>query len=484
MSKNNTSVASNFLWKFAERISAQLVTLVVSVVLARLLEPSHYGIISMVMVFITIANVFVSDGFGSALIQKKDADRLDFSSVLVANLSLSVILYFVLFFTAPFIEKFFGNNYQLLTPVIRVLSLRLILSAVNSVQQAYVSRKMIFKKFFWATLSGTVISAVVGIAMAYKGLGVWALVAQYLTNTTIDTIILQLSLKKWPGFKISFDRLKSLFSFGWKILGASLLNNGYQELRTLLIGKFYTSADLAYYSKGNQFPSIVVININTSIGSVLFPKLSTMQDDIQLMKNSVRKSIRLSAYLLTPMMFGLAAISTPFIRFLLTDKWLLAVPFLQLFCIYYLAQPIHTANIQAIKALGRSDILLKLEIIKKVIELTALVISLTISVTAVAVVAVILNYLFIFINAYPNKKLMGYTTKEQLSDLIPILLLGVIMGGVVIMLGRLPLADLPLMAIQIVAGIVVYLMLSIITGKKEFYILFDFVKSFLKSHIH
>lgn len=480
MTKKN-GVVSNLAWKFAERISAQVVTLVVSIVLARLLDPSHYGIVAMVTVFITIANVFVQDGFGSALIQKKDADELDFSSVLIINLALAIFLYFLLFFTAPFISSFYGEGYEQLTPVLRVLSLRLILSAINSVQQAYVSRKMIFKKFFWATLLGTITSAIVGIGMAYCGFGVWALVAQYLTNTTIDTIILQLSLNKWPRLRLSWERVKGLFSYGWKILGASLLNNGYQELRTLLIGKIYTSSDLAYYSKGKQFPELLVININTSIGSVMFPKMSKEQDDLEKLKETTRKSIRFSSYVLSPLMFGLAAVATPFITLLLTDKWLFAVPFLQLYCLFYLAQPIHTANMQAIKALGKSDTFFKLEIIKKSIEIIVLLAVMRISVIAIAISATILNWLFIFVNSYPNNKLLHYSVKEQIKDIFPPIIMGFVMAGIVLMCGQFNLPQLPLMIIQIAVGAIVYIGLSWVLKNKEFLYLVNMVKKALKS---
>lgn len=478
--KNGT--VSNLIWKFAERITAQTVTLVVSIVLARLLDPSHYGMVAMVTVFITIANVFVQDGFGSALIQKKNADELDFSSVLIANLVLSVFLYFLLFFTAPLISSFYGEGYEQLTPVLRVLSLRLILSAINTVQQAYVSRKMIFKKFFWATFFGTVVSAAVGIGMAYRGYGVWALVAQYLTNTTIDTIILQISLNVWPEMRFSSERITGLFSYGWKILGASLLNNGYQELRTLLIGKIYTSSDLAYYSRGKQFPEVLVININTSIGSVMFPKMSKEQDDAARLKETTRQAIRFSSYILSPMMFGLAAVADLFVSLLLTDKWLFAVPFLRLYCIFYLMQPIHTANMQAIKALGRSDIFFHLEIIKKTIELLTLVVVMRISVFAIAASAAALNVLFIFVNSFPNQKLLDYSIGEQLRDIFPPIVMGTVMMGIVLPAGRLPLPQLPLMLLQIVIGAGVYILISLVSKNKEFMTLLGMGRSFFRRH--
>lgn len=478
MSKNN-SLIINFAWKFAERISAQLVTFIVSVILARLLEPSHYGIIAMVMVFITITNVLVQDGFGSALIQKKNADDLDFSSVLVANLCLSIFLYLILFFTAPLISTFYNEKFGLLVPIIRILGLRIILSALNSVQHAYISRIMNFKKFFWATLYGTILSAFLGILLAYHGFGVWALVAQYLTNTLIDTIVLQISIKKFFKLQFSFERLKGLFKFSWKILGASLLNNGYQEFRTLLIGKIYSSADLAYYSRGKQFPELLVININTSIGSVLFPKMSTVQDDTYKIKEITRQSIRFSSYILTPMLFGLAAIANPFINFLLTEKWLFVVPFLQMYCLFYLVQPIHTANMQAIKALGRSDIFLKLELVKKAIELIILLLCIKVSVIAIVVSATVLNWLFIFVNSYPNRKLLRYTISEQLKDIFSPIAMGFVMVIVVTMIGKIKINPSILLIVQIFSGIITYILLSYFSKNKEFMFLISKIKYYI-----
>jgi O-antigen/teichoic acid export membrane protein len=479
MSKKNGGVASNVAWKLAERLSAQIVTLIVSIILARLLEPSHYGIISIVTIFITLANVFVSDGFGSALIQKKDADDLDFSSVLSFNILFSIFLYLVLFLFAPYISAFYGDGYELLCPVIRVLGLRIIASGINSVQQAYVARKMIFKKFFLATLIGTIVSAIIGIWMAYNGYGVWSLVAQYLINTTVDTIILGISLKWWPGLKVSLARLKELLKYGWKILGASLLVTGFMELRALIIGKMYSSDDLAYYDKGKQFPNLIVTNVNTSIGAVLFPKMSQQQNNIPLVKETTRKSIRFSSYLMSPMMLGLAAIATSFVSVILTDKWLPCVPLLQLFCIIYLFQPIHTANMQAIKAIGRSDVYMWLEIIKKTIEIIVLLITMFFSVNAIVIGMAVMTTSFVFLNAFPNKKLLGYSIKEQLKDIFPSIFMGALMFAIVYSLSLLPLSPIGVLAVQVVAGVSVYLLMSLITKNNEFTYLISLFKAFL-----
>ena len=470
------SLLSNLSWKFAERISAQLVTMIVSIILARMLEPSHYGIISIVTIFITFANVFVSDGLGSALIQKKDADALDFSSVLWVNVLFSIVLYFILYFVAPYIAAFYGEGYEILTPVLRILSFRLILSAINSVQQAYVSKKMIFYKFFWATLGGTVASAIVGIWMAYNNYGVWALVAQYLTNTTVDTVILGISLRKKPLFRISLQRLKILLKFGVHVLSTSLIITGYQELRALIIGKVYSSADLAYYDKGKQFPNLLITNVNSSIGSVLFPKLANEQDDILKVKNITRNSIRFSSLLLSPLMMGLAAVSTPFVVVVLTEKWLPCVPLLQWFCIIYLFQPIHTANMQAIKAMGRGDILLKLEITKKIIELITIGATMFISVKAMVVGLAVITTVFTFFNAYPNIKLLNYTIKEQLLDILPSIVMSLIMFIIVNFVGMFDIDNFLKLCLQVSVGIVVYLILCVISKNKEFKYLMDFIK--------
>lgn len=467
MKKNNPGLLSNLVWKFAERITAQLVTLVVSLILARLLEPQHYGMVSVVMIFITIANVFVSDGFGSALIQKKDADALDFSTVLYFNIAFSIVLYLVLFISAPFIQRFYGEEYALITPVLRVLGLRLILSAINSVQQAYVSRNMIFRMFFLSTLLGTVVSAIVGIALAYMGAGVWAIVAQYMSNTTVDTIVLAVRLKEKPIVAFSFQRLHGLILYGINILGANLLVCGYQELRALIIGKLYTSSDLAFYDRAKQFPQVFITNINSSIGAVLFPKISKEQDDLARVKETARLSIRFSSFFISPLMIGLAVVAEPLVRVLLTDKWIACVPMLQLFCLLYLVQPIHTANMQAIKAIGRSDVFAKLEIIKKSIELISLLMVMRKGVFAIVVNMTVLNILFVLVNMLPNVRLLNYHLMEQMRDILPNLLMGVVMGVTVYLLKFLHLPEVYLLVLQIVSGAIIYISLSAVTKNDE-----------------
>ena len=273
---DNKVVTLNFFWRFFERCGAQGVSFIVSIVLARLIAPEAYGMIALVTVFTTILQVFVDSGMANALIQKKDADDLDFSTVFYFNIVICILLYSVIFFAAPVIAKFYDQPE--LIAIVRVLCITVVISGVRNVQQAYVSRTMQFKRFFFSTTGGTIGAAVIGITMAYLGLGVWALVIQQIVNATIGTIILWITVKWRPKKMFSLQRLKVLFAFGWKLLVASLIDRVYNELRSLIIGKMYSSADLAYYNRGNQFPNIIVTNINTSIDSVLLPTMSAEQD--------------------------------------------------------------------------------------------------------------------------------------------------------------------------------------------------------------
>ena len=315
---SNKRVIINFLWRFAERCGAQLVTFLVSLILARLLEPEVYGTIALVTVLITILNVFIDSGMANALIQKKDADDLDFSSMFYFNIAVCCLLYLLMFLAAPLIAAFY--EIPELTPVVRVLSLTLIISGLKNVQQAYVSRTMQFKRFFFATLGGTVGAAVVGILMAYRGLGIWALVAQQLFNTAVDTLVLWITVRWRPRRVFSFERLKGLLSYGWKLLVSALLDTVYNNIRQLIIGKLYTSADLAYFNRGKQFPNLFITNVNSSIDSILLPTMSREQDDKSRMKDLTRRAIKTSTYIMAPLMVGLACCAVPLIRFLLTDK--------------------------------------------------------------------------------------------------------------------------------------------------------------------
>lgn len=475
---NNKTIFSNLLWRFAERFGAKFVEFIVSIVLARILSPDDYGLIALVTVLITLLNVFVDSGMASALIQKKDADDLDFSTVFYFNVTLCIALYALMYSIAPLIAGFYNN--ATLTPIIRVLSLTIVISGLKNVQQAYVSKNMLFKRFFFATLGGTLVAAMLGIGMAYMGCGVWALVAQQIVNVAIDTLILWFTVKWRPRKLFSLLRLKSLLKYGWKLLVSGLINTTYENLRSLVIGKRYTASDLAYYNQGHKFPSFIVTNINSSIDSVLLPALSSVQDDTERVKKMTRRAIKTSTYIMAPLMMGLAFTAESVVRIVLTEKWLPCVLFLRIFCITFMFYPIHTANLNAVNALGRSDLFLKLEIWKKSVGIIALLITMNISVEAMAYSSLFVSFCSQVINAWPNRKLLDYSYFEQLKDIFPSILLAMVMGVCVSFISLLGWPAVLTLCIQVAVGTGIYIVGSIVFELDSFQYLWGMVEPILK----
>ena len=474
---NKQIVASNLIWRFLERCGAQGVALIVQIILARLLAPEVYGTIALVTVFTSIMQVFVDSGMATALIQKKDADNLDFSTVFYFNVFTCVVLYIIMFASAPLIASFYND--ASLVPVIRVLSLTLVISGVKNVQQAYVSRTMQFKRFFFATLGGTLGAAVLGIVMAYCGFGIWALVSQQIFNSTVDTLILWITVKWRPELRFSFQRLRGLFGYGWKLLVSSLINQVDTEIRQLIIGKMYTSTDLAQYNRGQQFPNLIVTNVNTSIDSVLLPTMSQAQDNPKQVKAMTRRAIKTSTYVIAPLMMGLAFVGTPLVRLVLTEKWLPCVPYMAIFCITFMFYPIHTANLNAIKAMGRSDVFLKLEITKKIVGIVVLVSTMWFGVMTMAYSLLFTSVISQIINTWPNKKLLNYGYLEQLKDILPGICLAVIMGCLIYPIQWLNFPDFITLCIQVPLGGAIYVIGSKIFRLESFEYLLGIVKPYI-----
>ena len=468
---------SSMLWKFAERICAQFVSLAVSIILARLLIPEDYSVVSIVSIFFTFCNVFITGGLNTALIQKKNADQLDFSTVLSVSMIVAGLMYTLIYAFAPAIASLY--NKEILIPVLRVMGLTFFINAYKSVICAYISSDLQFRTFFYATISGIVFSAFLGIAMALKGFGPWALVAQQMSNILIGTLVLSAITRVKLSFRISLSRLKGLFRYGWKVFATSIITVIYDQIRPLIIGVKFSSEDLAYYSKGNSFPSLLNNSISDTLSAVLFPVMSKYQDDIPAILAMTRRYMRISSYIVMPMMLGFFAISDNFICTLLTEKWLPAAPYIRIFCLAYLLNMIQTGNLQVIRAIGRSDILLKLEIIKKTsyFIILALFIWQTNDPKMLAVSTIVCSILASIINIFPNRKLIGYSYRLQLQDIIWNLFSAVVMAVIVSLMNRLPLPSLPLMLLQIICGGLIYILTSLITKNDNFnYILTLIVK--------
>ena len=482
MNSNNlkNKAFSGMIWKFMERICAQVVSLIVSIVLARILMPDDYSIVSIVTIFFTFCNVFISGGLNTALIQKKDADVEDYSTVLHTSMFVALILYMVMFFLAPAIANLYSK--QILIPVIRIMSLTFFINAFKSVLSAYTSSNLQFKKFFFSTIVGTIISAFVGIYMAINGYGAWALVAQQMTNSLLDTLILYLTTKYRIIFKVSFKKLKSLFSYGWKIFVSSIISVIYDQINPLIVGVKYTSKDLAYYSKGQSYPGLINSTISDTLQSVLFPIMSKVQDNKEMVLSVTRKYIKVASYVIFPMMIGLFSVSDIFVEVVLTEKWLPIVPYIQIFCFSYMLNIIQVGNLQAIKAIGRSDITLILEIVKKSFYLIIIILFVILSKNPIvlALSSIVCTVFATVVNTYPNRKLLGYKYKYQLNDLLPNLIISIIMGIVVYLIKYIQISKVLILILQVFIGIIVYILLSKFTKNENLYYLIDYVRSYFR----
>lgn len=474
------TIFSALVWKFGERFGVQASQFVLQIVLARLLAPEHYGVLSMMVIFTTLANVFIQRGFNTALIQNKDVTEEDYSSVFWVTMGIAGLIYGVLFFSAPLIADFY-NMPDLVKPF-RVLCLMLFPGGLNSIQLAKVSRAMDFKKVFRSNLVAILVSAVVGIAMAAAGAGLWALVAQNVVNVAVACLVMWFTVRWRPRFKCNVARVKVLFAYGWKLLVSGLLDTLYQDLRSLVIGKKYDSGTLGFYDRGKQFPQFIINAINLTVQSVMLPALSAEQDDKDRVKAMMRNSIVLSSYIVFPVMAGLAAVAEPLVLILLTEKWLPCVPYLQIYCLSLALYPVNSCNLQAINAVGRSDTFLKLEIIKKLYGVTLLVAAVIFfdSPIAIALTGVLTSWIGWFVNASPNKKLVNYSYFEQIQDVLPTLLIALLMFGCTWAITLLKVSPILQISIQVVIGVVVYVLLSAITRNRAYRMVLNLAKDVLK----
>ena len=407
-------------------MGTQIGGFVVSVILARLLEPKDFGTITLITVFIALAGVFVNGGFGTALIQKKEVSEKDYNSVFYLSLSVAVLLYGVLFFSAPWVADFYDE--PVLVRVLRVLSLSLILGALNSIQNAVLSREMKFKVSFKVSMASTLASGGVGVAMAYQGYGLWALVGSALVAQIASTAVLWKIVAWRPRLMFSMKVVRELFGFSSKMLASSLLDTLFNNLYNMIVGKLFNPTTLGYYSRGQSIPNLVMSSVQGTITGVIFPALSSCQHDTGRVKEIVRRMIKSTCFLVFPMMFGLAAVAKPLVLLLLTEKWLPCVPYLQLSCITFAFWPLHVANLQAITALGRSDIFLTLEVLKKGLVIVTILVTYKYGVLVMVAGQAVSGFVGVIINAWPNRRLIGYPLAQQTADILPAFLLSAGMG--------------------------------------------------------
>ncbi len=466
----------SIIWKFMERFIAQGITLVVTIIIARILSPDDYSVVSLVTIFFGFANVIISGGLNTAIIQKKDADIDDYSTLLYISVLLSVAVYGIFYVCAPMIEKFYDQD--MLIPIIRVMGLVLPVYAVKSIVYSYISSNLLFKKFFFATLGGSILSGVVGIWMAIKGYGAWALVTQEMTNTVVGTFILVITTRIHVKLKISLVRLKILFGYGWKILISSVIATIYTEINPIIIGLKFTNADLSFYTKGRSFPKLASTATTNTLQAVLFPVLSKFQDDKKALLNYTRRFIRVVSFIAFPFMLGFYAIADNFVEVILTEKWMQIVPYIRIFCIVFMFDMIHIGNCEVIKAMGRSDMYLYIEIIKKSLYFLTIGLFLAFckSPIELAFSSIVCTFIAIIVNSIPNRKLLGYSGKHQFFDLLPNLITSLIMCVVVCFIGTFEINAFLLLCIQIIIGVFTYLLANIIIKNDTMFYLIAFIK--------
>ena len=457
---NKKSVIINFLWKFSERGLSQIISFVISLVLARMIDPSAYGTLALATVFTSILYVFIDCGLGTALVQSKEADDLDYSSVFYFNLTMCTILYIIVYFGAPLVSLFYNNPE--LTPIVRASGLMIPVSGLRSIQQAYVERTMQFKKFFLSTFLASMISGAVGMIMAYSGYGVWALVTMNFINVATGTLVLWITVKWRPKLQFSFERLKPLLNFGSKVLGSGLVISIYGNSRQLLVGKFYTTSDLAFYNKGNSIPNCIVPTIQASITSVLLPTVSRYQDDLSQVRELTGKAIAALCLILWPMMIGLAACAEVFIPFAMTEKWIPAVPYMQLFCVEAAIWPVSSIYVNSIRAIGRSDFDFKIQTTVRIVGILLLLFMIQFGPFAVALCAFLCSVFEITVLCLATRKILNYPIWQQLKNILPFMAMSFAMGLVVYFVGKLPISSFLLLMMQVLSGVIVYAVLILL----------------------
>lgn len=465
------SVSKSMIFKTLERYIVMFFQLLVQIVIARILSPDDYGVVAMMAVFISIAHIFINNGFNMAVVQKKDADGVDYTTAFTINLLIGISLYLMLFFSSGLLADFY--NQPQIKVYLPVLGLLLVFGSVNSIQIAIANRNMLFRNLMKCTVTASLLSGTLGVIAAYLGMGAWSLIFYQLSNSVILSVMLFLQQHWIPKLGINGESAKAMFSFGWKLLAAGLMNQIYNELNCLVIGKKYSSGDLAFYTKGSQFPNLLTSGLEISIGTVIFAALSKKQEDYSKMHELMRKSIVTNSYLVFPALAILGIVAAPLTELLLTAKWLPLVPFMQICCFTRAFHPVASVQMQALSAVGRSDMRLKLEFIKKGIGIMLLLLAVNYGPFAIAVSAAITSVISVIVGAVACKHVVKYSYSNTLQVLLPIALITLASMAGMYAASRLVAGwNLYLQLIIIsLAGFVIYLSISLSTHTEGFELL-------------
>lgn len=428
--------SSGVFWTFMDSFILKGFSFISSIFLARLLGPKEFGLIGMISVFVAVGTSMVDSGLSASIIRTKNADDSDYSTVFYLNLGMSFLVYGLLFFSAPYIAEFY--NQEILINIIRLYCLSFIISAFSSIQLAILNRDMSFKKIMRYNMPGAMIGAIVGIGMGYLGYGVWSIVWMYLSTQIIQSIALWVNSKWKPSLLFSKEKLKFHYGFGYKLMLSGLIDTIFKNIYNILIGKFFSVQTLGFYERAKSFNSYPVTTLTNIISKVSYPLLAQIQDQKEKIGNVYRQLLQFTFFIITPLMLGTSAIAKPLFLLILGEQWIKAVPFFQILCLSGIFYPIHAFNINVLKVYGRSDLFLKLEVIKKVIISISILITFQFGIYGLVWSSVFTSFIALLINTHYSSQMIQYSTKDQIKDMIPTFfyagLMSLLMYGVVLTL--------------------------------------------------
>lgn len=456
-SLKNKTIKGTF-WSAADAFLGQGVSFVVGIILARLLTPAEYGLIGMCLIVNAILDGFVDSGFSTSIIRKKDANNDDYNTMFIVNFVMSIFLYIGVFFSSSFIAEFFQKPE--LVDLIKVTGLIIIINALSLTQNTILVKRINFKAKTKASVISAIISGVVGIILAYSGYGVWSLVVQMVTKSLCNTISLWIINRWLPNFSFSFQSFKYMWGFGWKLLVSGLLDRVWAEAYQIVVGKFYSPATLGQYTRSRHYASLLSSNLNRVVMQVSYPVLSSIQDDEQRMVGAYRRIIKMTMFVTVVSLLFMAGISEPMIRVLIGDQWLQAASFLPFICLSMSLFPLHAINLNMLKVLGRSDLLLFYEILKKIIAVVPICLGIFVDIYAMLIGTIVSGIISFFINSWYTGKRLGYTSWMQIRDVAPNYAMGIGVFISVYFLKFLPMSQYVILPIQLVVGLACFFMIA------------------------
>ena len=462
--KNKTVKGAS--WSFIDSIAGQGITFLVGLVLARLLSPEEYGLIGIITIFIAVFNSIVDSGFSNALIRKTDAKDIDYNTVFITNLVISIVLFGLLFISAPSISDFF--NQPQLTPLLRVMGLIIIINAFAIIQRTIFVKDVDFKTQTKVSLISSISSGVIGIGMAIGGLGVWSLVGQQISRQFLNSAFLWFYSNWYPKLQFSIHSFKELFTFGWKLLVSSLIDTIWKEIYQVIIGKCYSPVTLGQYTRAQQFASICSSNLTTVVQRVSFPVLSSVQNDTERLKDGYKRIIKVTMLVTFVLILGLAAVAKPLVLTLIGSQWLPCVPFLQIICLQMMLYPLHSLNLNMLQVQGRSDLFLRLEVIKKLIAIVPLLLGIFVDIYFMLGCSVLTGFIAYYLNAYYSGPFLNYSIKEQVKDILPSFGVAVIMAVPVFAMSFISMSPFILLPLQVVVGAVITITICEVTKLPEY----------------